>query len=91
MVYLLPLLLMLLIGGFGFMAGRASAVREPLQATPEHRALQQAVRRRDAFIDSLRELMWRDRDVSPELSTIALDEIRRFTDDPDGWERRYLD
>ena len=34
------------------------------------------MRRRDAFIEHLRELAWRDRDVAPELSTVVLDEIR---------------
>lgn len=30
---------------------------------------------RDAFIEQLRELAWQHRDVSPELSTIVIDEI----------------
>ena len=30
---------------------------------------------RDAFIEQLRELAWQHRDVSPELSTIIIDEI----------------
>ena len=48
------------------------------------------MRRRDAFIEHLRELAWRDRDVAPELSTVVLDEIRRFSADPDGWDPRSL-
>jgi hypothetical protein len=33
------------------------------------------VAERDAFIEHLRELAWQHRDVSPELSTIVIDEI----------------
>ena len=34
-----------------------------------------ALTERDAFIEQLRELAWQHRDVSPELSTIIIDEI----------------
>ena len=34
-----------------------------------------AVAERDDFIEQLRELAWQHRDVSPELSTIVIDEI----------------
>lgn len=34
-----------------------------------------AVTARDDFIEQLRELAWQHRDVSPELSTIVIDEI----------------
>ena len=43
------------------------------------------------FPEHLRELAWRDRDVAPELSTVVLDEIRRFSADPDGWDPRSLE
>jgi hypothetical protein len=43
---------------------------------------------RDAFIEQLRELAWQHRDVSPELSTIVIDEItahhRRISRGPDA-------
>lgn len=43
---------------------------------------------RDAFIEQLRELAWQHRDVSPELSTIIIDEItthhRRLSGGPDA-------
>ena len=80
---LLASLVLLMVGGVvGFAVGRAGAPRSPDPTT--------AVRRRDAFIEHLRELAWRDRDVAPELSTVVLDEIRRFSADPDGWDPRSL-
>jgi hypothetical protein len=43
---------------------------------------------REAFIEQLRELAWQHRDVSPELSTIIIDEItihhRRLSGGPDA-------
>lgn len=86
MILLASLVLLLVGGAVGFAAGRAGAPRSSdLGIDP---AL--AVRRRDAFIEHLRELAWRDRDVAPELSTVVLDEIRRFSADPDGWDPRSL-
>lgn len=75
------LLVLLLVGAAaaGFALGR-SAVRPG----PD---LSAALRRRDAFIEHLREVAWQDRDIAPELSTVLLDDIRRFTADPDGWEQ----
>lgn len=50
-----------------FWLGRSTA---PLPtASPD------ALAERDAFIEQLRELAWQHRDVSPELSTIIIDEI----------------
>ena len=47
-----------------------------------------ALAERDAFIEQLRELAWQHRDVSPELSTIIIDEItthhRRLSSGPDA-------
>ncbi len=78
----LVLLLVLVVAAVAFAAGRGAA---PRGADPSLE-----VRRRDAFIEHLREVAWRDRDVAPELSTILLDDIRRFTADPDGWDPRSL-
>lgn len=41
------------------------------------RGLQTALRERDELVQHLRELAWDHRDVSPELATIVLDEIRQ--------------
>ncbi|MBC2932817.1 hypothetical protein [Nocardioides sp. zg-1228] len=49
--------------------GRTSAPAAPLATDPAELA------ERDAFIEQLRELAWQHRDVSPELSTIVIDEI----------------
>lgn len=86
MILLASLVLLLVGGAVGFAAGRAGAPRSPDLSTDPT----MAVRRRDAFIEHLRELAWRDRDVAPELSTVVLDEIRRFSADPDCWDPRSL-
>lgn len=86
MILLASLVLLLVGGAVGFAAGRAGAPRSPDPSIDPT----MAVRRRDAFIEHLRELAWRDRDVAPELSTVVLDEIRRFSADPDGWDPRSL-
>ncbi|NYD58945.1 hypothetical protein BKA08_003183 [Nocardioides marinisabuli] len=75
----LLLVLLLLGAAVGFAVGRSAAPPGP--------DLSGALRRRDAFIEHLREVAWQDRDVAPELSTVLLDDIRRFTADPDGWEQ----
>lgn len=60
-------------GVIGWFLGRAAADRTPTQHA--------AIAERDAFLEHLRELAWQHRDVSPELSTILIDEIttRRAT------------
>ena len=69
---LLPVLMIVLIGA-AFWAGRmsagAGAAPAPTPAAPRELA------ERDTFIEQLRELAWQHRDVSPELSTIIIDEI----------------
>lgn len=50
-----------------FWLGRSTAPPVPASAD--------ALAERDAFIEQLRELAWQHRDVSPELSTIIIDEI----------------
>lgn len=52
-----------------FWLGRSTAPQQPSSDA--------AVAERDAFIEQLRELAWQNRDVSPELSTIVIDEITR--------------
>ena len=70
---LLPLLMIVLIAA-AFWAGRmsAGAGTTPAVAPP---AAPRELAERDAFIEQLRETAWQHRDVSPELSTIIIDEI----------------
>ena len=68
------LLLFVVLVGAAFWAGRLSAgtgAAPGLATPPPPRELAE----RDAFIEQLRELAWQHRDVSPELSTIIIDEI----------------
>jgi hypothetical protein len=60
-------LVALVAGGVGYALGRASV--------PSQTEDGPALAERDAFIEQLRELAWQHRDVSPELSTIVIDEI----------------
>ena len=83
---LLPVLMIVLIGA-AFWAGRMSAgagAAPPVSAPAAPRELAE----RDGFIEQLRELAWQHRDVSPELSTIIIDEItthhRRLSSGPDA-------
>ncbi|QBX54583.1 hypothetical protein EXE58_03250 [Nocardioides seonyuensis] len=65
-------LLLVFVGGaiaVAFWLGRMTA---PVTADPRSAA---EIAERDAFIEQLRELAWQHRDVSPELSTIVIDEI----------------
>lgn len=87
---LLFVLVVVLVGGLGFVAGSAIASTRPDRRGPNDERLSEALRRHQAFTEHLRELAWRDRDVAPELATIVLDEIRAFSADPEGWERRQL-
>lgn len=87
---LLLVLLLVLVGVLGYAAGWSIASTRPDRRGPNDERLADALRRREAFLEHLRELAWRDRDVAPELSTILLDEIRTFSADPEGWERRQL-
>jgi hypothetical protein len=58
-----------------YWAGRWSvAGTQDVREVADPRAAQ-ALAERDAFIEQLRELAWQHRDVSPELSTIVIDEI----------------
>lgn len=66
------LLLFVVLIGMAFWAGRLSAGGAPSVTTP---AAPRELAERDAFIEQLRELAWQHRDVSPELSTIIIDEI----------------
>ena len=85
---LLPLLVLVLVGlvGLAFWAGRMSAGGTTPAAAPA--APPRDLAERDAFIEQLRELAWQHRDVSPELSTIIIDEIqthhRRISRGPDA-------
>lgn len=65
------LLLLFVVGAVAvaFWLGRTTA---PASADPRAAA---ELAERDAFIEQLRELAWQHRDVSPELSTIVIDEI----------------
>ncbi len=86
MSLLLPVLMLVLIGA-AFWAGRMSvgAGTTPALAPP---AAPRELAERDAFIEQLRETAWQHRDVSPELSTIIIDEItthhRRLSSGPDA-------
>ena len=67
---MVPVLFLALLGvalPLAFWLGRSTAPTAP--ASPD------ALAERDAFIEQLRELAWQHRDVSPELSTIIIDEI----------------
>ena len=68
------LLVFVVLIGVAFWAGRLSAGSGAVApvATP---AQPRELAERDAFIEQLRELAWQHRDVSPELSTIIIDEI----------------
>ena len=63
----------------------ATAPATPAVAGP---AASRELAEREAFIEQLRELAWQHRDVSPELSTIIIDEItthhRRLSGGPDA-------
>lgn len=67
-VLLAVLVVALLAGVAGYAMGYLSTARATAGPAPE-------VAERDAFIEHLREVAWQHRDVSPELSTILLDEI----------------
>ena len=69
---MLPLLVIILIG-VAFWAGRMSVSGPAPAVAPA--AAPRELAERDAFIEQLRELAWQHRDVSPELSTIIIDEI----------------
>lgn len=68
-IFLLVVVVLVAIvaGSIGYVLGRSSV--------PPVAADQTAVVERDGFIEQLRELAWQHRDVSPELSTIIIDEI----------------
>jgi hypothetical protein len=68
-------LVLLVVGAW--VAGRWSASATPTSVEPgtTEPHLARELAERDAFIEQLRELAWQHRDVSPELSTIIIDEI----------------
>ena len=75
--------------GLAFWAGRWSVSAAGPSATEvAHPGTPRELAERDAFIEQLRELAWQHRDVSPELSTIIIDEItthhRRLSGGPDA-------
>jgi len=92
MAPVVPLLVVVVLVAMAFWAGRWSAgsAGTPSATPPSvgdaggHRELAE----REAFIEQLRELAWQHRDVSPELSTIIIDEItthhRRLSGGPDA-------
>ena len=79
---MLPMLVVLLLVvalPTAYFMGRSSAPPSlPSFAAPAELA------ERDAFIEQLRELAWQHRDISPELSTIIIDEIARHHRRPPG-------
>ena len=81
------LLIFVVLIGAAFWAGRLSAggASTPAVAPP---TAPRELAERDAFIEQLRETAWQHRDVSPELSTIIIDEItthhRRLSSGPDA-------
>lgn len=81
------LLVFLVLIGVAFWAGRMSAGAGSTPAVPPPAAPRELAER-DAFIEQLRETAWQHRDVSPELSTIIIDEItthhRRLSSGPDA-------
>lgn len=81
------LLLVVVLIGLAFWAGRLSAGTATTSTLPTPAAPRELAER-DAFIEQLRELAWQHRDVSPELSTIIIDEItthhRRLSSGPDA-------
>ena len=87
MVPLASVFFVLVLISIAFWAGRVSAGpgTTPALGTPTP---PRELAERDAFIEQLRELAWQHRDVSPELSTIIIDEItthhRRQSDGPDA-------
>ncbi len=76
LVTLLFVLLVAVALPVAFWLGRSSAPPSSAPAAEDRAAADRAaVAERDAFIEQLRELAWQHRDVSPELSTIIIDEI----------------
>ena len=74
MAPLVPLLVVVVLIALAFWAGRMSAgATTPSVVTDP--AGSRELAEREAFIEQLRELAWQHRDVSPELSTIIIDEI----------------
>ena len=86
----MPSIIILALVVIGFLAGRFSHTwwAVPTQAAAAPTAPSRELADRDAFIEQLRELAWQHRDVSPELSTIIIDEIqthhRRISRGPDA-------
>ena len=74
MAPLVPLLVVVVLIALAFWAGRMSVGATPPSVGADP-AGSRALAEREAFIEQLRELAWQHRDVSPELSTIIIDEI----------------
>ena len=82
---MLPMLVVLLLVvalPTAYFMGRSSAPPSVAPTAPPAPPAELA--ERDAFIEQLRELAWQHRDVSPELSTIIIDEIARHHRRPPG-------
>lgn len=84
---MVPFFISVVLIALAFWAGRLSTGVKgstPLPGPTASRELSE----RDAFIEQLRELAWQHRDISPELSTIIIDEItthhRRLSGEPDA-------
>ncbi|MEI2714491.1 MAG: hypothetical protein V9G04_14650 [Nocardioides sp.] len=54
-------------GTIGYFLGVSAGDKRPGEAAE--------IAERDEFIEHLRELAWQHRDISPELSTILIDEV----------------
>ena len=79
---MLPMLVVLLLVvalPTAYFMGRSSAPPSVTSPAPPAELAE-----RDAFIEQLRELAWQHRDVSPELSTVIIDEIARHHRRPPG-------
>lgn len=74
MAPLVPLLVVVVLIAMAFWAGRMS-VGTTTPSVVADPAGTRELAEREAFIEQLRELAWQHRDVSPELSTIIIDEI----------------
>ena len=75
----MPSIIVLALVVIGFLLGRFSytwwAPPAPATAAAAPTATPRELAERDGFIEELREIAWQHRDVSPELSTIIIDEI----------------
>lgn len=71
MLFLIVVVLVIAAFGIGVAIGSSSASISPRDLA----AIEARARDSETFITDLRERVWRDRDLSPDLATIVLDEI----------------